>query len=100
MTGLNLTIKETDTINYLQTPYTPTTECFDWCSTQHIVHSNNISVYSVLIIAIVYLLLVGKEFMLEHDQLKNYAGSVDQLSRTLLVVFFVYYFLVVRWGII
>lgn len=96
ITGLNQTALEIG--SYL--PYAPDEACFDWCSVQHIVNANNVSIEGMMIVAFAYVLLVTKPFFEENETLKDYTYLLDYLARLSLIIFFAYYFLVVRWGII
>ncbi|NIV12563.1 MAG: hypothetical protein GWN62_15170 [Aliifodinibius sp.] len=96
MTALNLTL----TNNPYEQPYLPDQSCFDWCSLQHVVQANNISVNSITIVALAYIALIALPFIREHEKIKEYDYIIEGLARTLLLIFFFYYFTVVKWGVI
>ncbi len=81
-------------------PFTPSQGCFDWCSVQHIVHFNNVSVWSILIIGVAYVALSAIPYFEESEKLQDYAYTLVTFARLSLITFLFYYFVYIRWGLL
>lgn len=92
-TGLDLSVTEV-------MPYAPDNECFDWCSIQHVVHSNNMELYGILFIVFAYLFIVLYNISEEINILKPYRESFIYYAKILLLLFFGFYIFIIRMRLI
>lgn len=94
----NLTIESISVPNSVIT--SSGTTCFDWCLDQQVVHNFNVDMASVGLITISYILhslyFLGEEY----EFFKRYRNMFMYASRLILLIFFVYYFFYIKWGLI
>jgi len=76
------------------------TTCFDWCLEQNVVHNFNVDMASVGIVGVSYIFHVLYFLGEEYDFFKRYRTMFIYSSRLTLLIFFVYYFFYIKWGLI
>lgn len=74
--------------------------CVQWCALQHVAYHNNINAYSVILVAISYVLLVSVTFVEPYDPNLKIVPVLFHLSKIFMLLFFAYFFLVVVYGVI
>lgn len=93
--NLDLGMKE---IKYM--PYTPNAPCFDWCAVQHIIHSNNLELGSIILVVLAYICIVLYGIADEIKFIKSFKETFIYWAKLLLILFFGYYILVIRMGLV
>jgi len=73
-----------------------TQDAVDWCSAQHIVHSNNIEVGAMWLIAFAYFGLLVYFEKDNFPRLAKYQDSFIYISRLALILFIGYYVFIIR----
>lgn len=81
--------------------YLPDNQCFDWCVAQQVVHSNNMEVYAIRILIVVYFLLVLYFIAGEVKFLQRFnRDTFIYWAKLLMIIFFGFYILVIRMRLI
>lgn len=80
--------------------YSPDQACFNWCAEQHVVHSVNTGVYSLIFIALTYIMIIMYSVAQESEALKDYQETFIYFAKLFILMFFGYYFIVVKYGLI
>ena len=89
-----------NTINYAK-QYVPDDNCFEWCAVQHVVHSNNMEVYAIRILIVVYFLLVFYFISSEIKFLQKFnRDNYIYWAKLLLIIFFGFYILIIRMRLV
>lgn len=94
---VNLTVNLTAPKLFEQ--YAPDQACFDWCIEQHIVHSNNLEAWGVILAAIAYLFLLLAGWAFEIERLKKYQHLFLYMAKVWMLLFFLVYFVFFRWQV-
>jgi len=88
------------TLENIATGYIPTEGCFEWCTIQHVTHSNNLEGSAMFFVAIAYLMHILYFWFEEYPRLYKYKDTLIHLSRIFLLMFIAWYFLHIRLQII
>jgi len=104
MTGIKVVIDATS-INVskvieIYQPYAPDSQCFNWCVVQQVAHSNNMELSGIIFIVFAYIFIVFYETANEIPLIKPYRENFIYYAKLLLMVFFGYYFLILRMRLI
>lgn len=99
---INLTItgfNATNSIATIEPIYSPPPACFDWCVVQHVVNANNSLLYGLFFVVMAYGFLVAIPYI-RFTKYEELADVFEYMARIMLILFFGYFFLVIRWGIV
>lgn len=81
-------------------PYAPDVPCFDWCVVQHTIHSNNLELGSIILVVLAYICIVLYGIADEIKIIKPFKDTFIYWAKLLLILFFGYYILVIRMGLV
>lgn len=76
--------------------FTPSNDCFSWCTVQHVVNYNNMEVSSLWFIATALILIIIAEIMLYKPAWNKYASRTVYGAKIALFCFFWVYFIILR----
>jgi len=79
--------------------YQPDQQCFDWCITQQVTHSNNIELNVVMIVLFAYISLLVYDGIKDSDRFDKYKDVFIYIAKGLMIIFFAVYILMIRLGI-
>lgn len=77
-----------------------TQPCFDWCVEQHVVHTYNVDMTSIAIIGFSFIMHSMYFLGEEYEFFRKNRNMFIYISRLTIVIFFVYYFFYIKWGLI
>ena len=93
ISNLDLTVKDI-------MPYAPDKPCFDWCSVQQVVHSNNMEMYGILFVVFAYLCITAYYIAGEFEVTRPYKENFIYYAKLLLLLFFGFYILIIKLRLI